>query len=876
MDFPRCVRAAAALTGLTMSLWVQAAEPSPFDLVGPDISVTVTRGEQTLPVAQVPNLNTGDRLWIKADLPATQTAHYLLVAAFLRGSTNPPPKEWFQLCETWTPKCRQDGLTVTVPPEAQQMLLFMAPEAGGDFRTLVSAVRGRPGAFVRASQDLNQASLDRARLDEYLAAVRALNDSDPGQLKEVAPLLARSLAIKVDEKCLDRTLTLQAQCLMQGQNSLILNDGHSTSIVEALTTGPASDLAMEASYTPQLSYGYYSPYIASVLDIARIMDSFRTAQYQYIPALSMPHDTQMQLMLNTPPSFHNPKSVLVIALPAVEKAQLPPLHAVDPKETFCARKSVLALPVEGAPLVFSTGYAHDISLRVTAADGKTMELPARADPRKGGYVVDTSPLNTANFGERVRAALHGYWGFDKYDAPNFELVNSHSQNWSLAPSDQGTLIVGRDKTVRLETGNATCLDAVRLKSADGTERKADWKVVKANEVEVTLPLEGAKPGAMTLLVSQYGAAAAQSVALQAFSEAAHLDAFALHAGDSQGLLKGSRLDEVASLTIVGIDFVAGKLETAQGVDTLAMVTRDGQPAMALKAGDTQIARVGLKDGRTIELNTLIAASRPKLALLGKSVQPSASSHDSNIELANQDQLPQDARLTFSVRAQSPATFVRDEKIEVATADEAVSTSLSISSGTVTLEDSRIAVATLDPAKAFGSSVFGPLMFRAVVNGISGDWQPLATLVRLPQLKELKCPATADVACKLSGANLFLVGAVSSDAHFEHSVPVPDGFPGYALPVPHPDNGVIYVRLRDDPTTISRATLNVQQLPPSTEEAARAEVRHAAATAPPPTTSLSAPKPEAGTAAPAEGGSAAPATVSTPAAESHAAVAAVGS
>ena len=70
---------------------------------------------------------------------------------------------------------------------------------------------------------------------------------------------------------------------MQGQNSLILNDGHSTSIVEALTTGPASDLAMEASFTPQLSYGYYSPYIASMLDIARILDSFHTAQYQYIP-----------------------------------------------------------------------------------------------------------------------------------------------------------------------------------------------------------------------------------------------------------------------------------------------------------------------------------------------------------------------------------------------------------------------------------------------------------------------------------------------------------------------------------------------------------------------------------------------------------------
>src|SRR4030088_3449106 len=377
------------------------AEPAPFDLAGPSLAVTVTRGQQTLPITQVPNLAPGDRLWIQADFPASQAAHYLMVAAFLRGATNPPPQNWFFPCETWTAKCMQKGLTVTVPPDAQQVLVFLAPETSGDFRTLVSAVRGRPGAFVRSSQDLNQASLDRARLDKYLAAVRSMNETDPSRLKEVAPLLARSLSIKLDDKCLDRNTLLQAPCLMQGQSSLILNDGHSTSIVEALTTGPASDLAMEASFTPQLSYGYYSPYIASVLDIARIFDSFRTAQYQYIPALASQQGDQLALTLNTPPSFHNPKSVLVAALPAVETSQLPPLHAVDPKATFCLRKSTLALPVEGAPLVFSTSYAHALTLKLTGDEGKSIDLPARAGPQLGGFVIDTRELGTTAVGDRV-------------------------------------------------------------------------------------------------------------------------------------------------------------------------------------------------------------------------------------------------------------------------------------------------------------------------------------------------------------------------------------------------------------------------------------------------------------------------------------------
>jgi hypothetical protein len=281
--------------------------------------------------------------------------------------------------------------------------------------------------------------------------------------------------------------------------------------------------------------------------------------------------------------------------------------------------------------------------------------------------------------------------------------------------------------------------------------------------------------------------------------------------------------------IQGIEFVPGKLDTAKGSDELAMVTRDAQPATSLKQGDTVAAKVLLNDGRTITVNTAISAPRPRVALIGKSVQTSTTTADSNIELGNADELPQDAKLTFSVRAQTPATFVRDAQIEVAMADESASTTLSIANGGITLENSKVAVVTLDPTKALGSSAFGPLLFRTVVNGVSGDWQPLATLVRLPVLRELKCPATAELACKLSGSSLFLVDAVSSESSFAHAVQVPDGFPGYSLPVPHPDNGLLYVKLRDDPTVVSRATLSTQQLPPAPDEVARATERHEAST-----------------------------------------------
>ena len=131
-----------------------AADPAPFHLAGPSLQVSVRRNGTTLPIVEVPQLAEGDQLSIRANLPSDQSAHYLLVAAFLRGATNPPPKSWFFQSRTWMPKDAA-GLKLTVPASAQQVILFLAPETGGDLATLVNAVRGRPGALVRAPQGLN-------------------------------------------------------------------------------------------------------------------------------------------------------------------------------------------------------------------------------------------------------------------------------------------------------------------------------------------------------------------------------------------------------------------------------------------------------------------------------------------------------------------------------------------------------------------------------------------------------------------------------------------------------------------------------------------------------------------------------------------------
>src|ERR1700744_2370314 len=124
---------AVVLLVFSMNLETAHAVDARFDLVGPRIDVRVTRGSETLPIASVPNLQPGDKLWIHPDLPQSQSVKYLLICAFLRGTTNPPPENWFYRIETWKKEVRDEGFFVTVPAEAQQAVLFMAPETGGDF-----------------------------------------------------------------------------------------------------------------------------------------------------------------------------------------------------------------------------------------------------------------------------------------------------------------------------------------------------------------------------------------------------------------------------------------------------------------------------------------------------------------------------------------------------------------------------------------------------------------------------------------------------------------------------------------------------------------------------------------------------------------------
>ena len=839
----RPLRILGAFVVLFLACPLLFADAARFDLTGPKLEIHVTRDGKTLPIALVPNLQAGDKIWLHPDLPTTQSVHYLLVVCFLRGTTNPPPDDWFIKIQTWNQKVREEGVNVYVPDEAQQVVLFLAPETGGDFSTLRSAVRGRPGIFVRASQDLAEAGFEQARIEKYLADMRLVPPSDPKALLEHSNLIARTLNLKPNEDCFNRPVDQQYTCLTQSGNQTLLNDGHGETVVSSLTNGDASSLINQASYTGLGGGGVYSAYVGAVVDLVHIMSNLHTAQYQYIPAIAFPEGESLNLRLNTPPSFHNPKSVIVIGLPAVQASVPPPLRPADPKHVTCLLQPSVALPVEGAPLVFSTSFAHNLVLHINGT-GADKDIPLVPDAYRGGLTLAPASggrklLTTAttdapqpvavpvtkvaakpDTSGKVTGTITGFWGFDSFTGPTMQLQTVPGKDWKLAADD--VLIAGRENSLSLSSSGTACVQSITLDTADGKQDKTDWKEAsKPNLIDVKVSLKSVDPGALHLTVHQYGEPKPDTVAAETFSEPATLSSLKFYAGDTSAILDGTNLGQVAKLEMKGQIFTPAPLPVAANMDGFSQPQSSGTTSLRLalpadakspklKAGEKLTAHVTLKDGRTLTLPVEVDHERPSVTLINKRI---AQSTDTSIHLADPDDLPVTQQLTFSLK--SEGSFPRTGQIEIANADNSLHTTLTVAAGTLIMQNRHTLVGTLDPLKAFGTSAFGPLRLRAVdPNGTAGDWIPLITLVRLPTLDDVHCPYESSQPCTVTGSGLYLVDSIATDAGFTSPTDVPEGFIGTTLSLPRPSRSGFYLKLRDDPTAVNMVTIPLSiQRPP---------------------------------------------------------------
>ena len=94
----------------------------------------------------------------------------------------------------------------------------------------------------------------------------------------------------------------------------------------------------------------------------------------------------------------------------------------------------------------------DFTLHVQNKDGKSVDLPVKPDPSRGGFVLDGALPKLEDLGPEQAALLRGSWGFETFEGPTFHLRNAPAAaHWELSAEDESALVVGREDTFHLHS-----------------------------------------------------------------------------------------------------------------------------------------------------------------------------------------------------------------------------------------------------------------------------------------------------------------------------------------------------------------------------------------------------------------------------------------
>jgi hypothetical protein len=401
----------------------------------------------------------------------------------------------------------------------------------------------------------------------------------------------------------------------------------------------------------------------------------------------------------------------------------------------------------------------------------------------------------------VTGSIHGYWGFDPFEGPTVNLQQIEGKDFKVV--DGSKLMAGQDNKLTLKADGTGCVEHVALAREKDKDMEVNFKPADGKDAKDTLALDVSlktvQPGGYALAVKQFGSKDVEKLPLTAYDAAINFDEVKIHGGDDAFVMTGRGLKNVVSVELAKQTFTPEG--EANDDSTLHLHAGAG---VSPENGSEAIVK--LKDGRTIPVKVSAEAARPTLKLLSFKATQEPRDGAMPVTLGAKEDIALDGKLTFVV--QTKEVFARTQTVEVATANGAVKTTLSLLSNTLVLQDDHTAVATLNPLKAFGESAFGKLAMRPVAqDGTAGDWTGLGVLVRTPTITAIHCTTSDSPTCTVDGSQLFLVQSFAAEKDFAKPTEVPTGFADSSIAVPTPaDGATIYLKLRDDPNTFASVTL----------------------------------------------------------------------
>lgn len=731
---------------ILLALLILTANPKVFSLelihYGPVFDITVKRGEEKLPLFNVPRLKRGDVIQVIPDSSSLARGDWVLQLARVAPSGNLVETYGFDLTNLRTPP------ELEITADGQIPVILLAPQLRNLFGLYTS--------FTESSDLLSevlksdpQRFFDLQQVDQINQAItalsRGLDDLILNKSTEQAIAATKSLAIKFGVNQIDGTCfknsAINTQCVAA---NIVANKDF------ALPANNELGLVMGQKRAADLT-----SFLTSNIKVFSEAGDFLTHkfrdQYDFAPTFGRRKGDSAQIELFSLSRFKNGTiKTAYVYVPAWFDGEAPLLQA-NQKSPTCLLSGKFNLVNKGRLPV--RNYWH--SWRMTLVDPETRDELANVNglkffPERGIFQFNQNPevafpSPTAN---AVTVFLSGMFGFDPVEVEPFKL--SLPIDGNLAEKIQGIkqLVSGGISEISVQTlEHSGCIESLVFER-DG-RKLLEIKSQSSNLYPIDLT--GVSAGEATLKVFSIGAEI-QKLPIEILPPRARVSSVEHSELDDFILMSGENLERIAEVDLGMAKCEPGEIVESHNVQDQMMLSCIGAihnnaalPAKALirhKHGKPDEFQVPLQKKAAVPR---LSISRSNKALV---VRPSIKSSKWGL-FPSESLIADDSELSLILQPVDGYQLLSGNYVlEIRFVDDPVTAQKPIS--TILMMDMvHQELRTRQPVSFKGielPSVINPIEFRVrhVTSGRSGKWKALdRSVLMLPAIKEVSCGDSAN-------------------------------------------------------------------------------------------------------------------------------------
>jgi hypothetical protein len=521
-----------------------------------------------------------------------------------------------------------------------------------------------------------------------------------------------------------------------------------------------------------------APYISSLLTVWKLFVHTGHIEYEYLPATisladpANPRRGELLLGLKVP-TIRPPAAVSDVLFFTIgdpqATANAPTVVNEAPADGVCERRDRFTVPLH---LDHTSRYVHDTALAVTPDGRGPTSIPL--DPRS----LDAPIVSRSQFAGSSNGAydvsLHGRFGFDAIGQPAevaARLAFPSAAPWQVTPVPYHPPIAGGTLDVIAHSPGAACLSRAEVQIGSAPPVALAATHLDDERVELKASLTDLPAGPAQIRFYEDDPAAhveresSADIAIAAPPPAVDERSAVAAIGDAFVHLAGSGFERIRGVLIAGTAYAKqpGSSATAACFDGPPL----GNPAWT--AGERLTAQLLPVDGSAGQIFPLtLEPPRPALAI-AQLVPPPGTAPTTPTPATVLSTDP----LTVMLDNGS-ATLPRQLAVRVRRADDAATTpcasmqpdptAATLPAGSAQVRSPHDVAVTFR-ADVLGDRAFGTLELQIVdtASGLGSPWATIPpTFVRAPTIAQIVCGSDATVPCRLYGAQLNAIDAVSGD------------------------------------------------------------------------------------------------------------------